>query len=288
MSHIRINRPIRPRNAAGDDPFGLATVDRATIPAPVRRRRTAAAEPDPSWDASDLDQEPPAAPRRVLVVEDDTRVASLLERALHREGYQVDLAGDGREALNCGLENRYSVILLDVMIPAPDGIAVVRRLRRSGQWAPVLMLTARDGIEDRVAGLHAGADDYLTKPFSVAEVLARVFALTRRGLEPPALLRVGDLSLDPLTGRVARGLMPIALCAREFDLLEVLMRTPGQTLTRAYLRAHVLPGRLGGEATALAEQVERLRERIDYPFRRDSVQTDGLDGYRIVDDQAAG
>jgi two-component system OmpR family response regulator len=287
MSRTRINRPNRPRSQVGEDPFALPTA-MPTIPAPIRRQRSTTADPEPQWDLTTFDAEPPVAPRRVLVVEDDPRVASLLERALRREGYDVDCAFTGVEALACGLENTYSAILVDLMIPAPDGVAVIRRLRRSGQWAPVLVLTARDGVEDRINGLHAGADDYLTKPFSVAEVLARVFALTRRGNEPPPVLRVGDLFLDPLTGRVARGDVPILLCAREFDLLLALMRHPGHILTRAFLRAHALPGRLGGGDTALAEQVDRLRERIDVPFGRHSVQSVGTDGYRIVDDRAAG
>lgn len=288
MGQTRINRPNRPRTTAGDDPFALPTAMPAVIPAPARRQRSTTADPGPTWDLTTLGDEPPPAPRRVLVVEDDARVASLLERALHREGYTVDLAFTGQEALGRGLENRYSVILMDIMIPAPDGVAVVRRLRKSGQWAPVLMLTARDSVDDRVNGLHAGADDYLTKPFSIAEVLARVFALTRRGAEPPPVMRVGDLSLDPLTGRVTRGQVPVALCAREFDLLQALMRHPAHTLTRSFLRSHALPGRIHGEDTALAEQVERLRERIDYPFGRRSLETVGTDGYRIVDDRAAG
>jgi two-component system OmpR family response regulator len=136
----------------------------------------------------------------VLVVEDNPSVASLLQRGLEREGYSVDLASNGREALALGMERTYVAIVLDVMIPAPDGLTVVRRLRQRGQWVPILMLTARDRVEDRIAGLQAGADDYLGKPFSVRELTARLHALCRRvSADRPAMLRAGEITLDPVS-----------------------------------------------------------------------------------------
>jgi two-component system OmpR family response regulator len=218
------------------------------------------------------------------VVEDDPAVASMLTRALQREGYAVDVADNGQDALACGLESDYSTILLDVMIPPPDGFTVVRQLRRAGRWMPVLMLTARDGVEHRVTGLDAGADDYVTKPFSVREVLARVYALSRRGhgLRPP-VLHVGDITLDPITGEVRRGEVRIGLSGREFDLLHELMRHPEEALSHAYLTAHVWGCSVGdGHADGLDRWVERLRDRLDRPFGRASIEHVGRASYRIT------
>ena len=168
---------------------------------------------------------------RFLVVEDETKMAALLRRGLEEEGYAVDIASTGTEGLWAATENPYDAILLDVMLPELDGFEVCRQLRARGRWAPVLMLTARDDVRDRVQGLDAGADDYLVKPFSFSELLARLRALIRRGArERPAILSVSDLALDPATRRVSRGGTEIALTAREFALLEMFLRHPGEVL----------------------------------------------------------
>src|SRR6186997_2298446 len=177
-----------------------------------------------------------AGPVRLLVVEDEERLAGLLRRALEREGYAVDVAPNGLEALWYGREHDYDAIVLDVMIPPPDGFEVVRQLRGSECWAPVLLLTARDEVTDRVTGLDAGADDYLTKPFALSELAARVRALTRRALPArPSVLRVDDLTLDQATHRVQRGDQEISLSPKEYALLLELIRHPGQPLTRTHL-----------------------------------------------------
>ncbi|MDX6398828.1 MAG: two-component system, OmpR family, response regulator, partial [Gaiellaceae bacterium] len=165
---------------------------------------------------------------RVLVAEDQLKMASVIRRGLVEEGYAVDVVPDGQEAVIRATATEYDVIVLDVMLPKLDGFEVCRRVRAAGVWSPVLMLTARDAVEDRVEGLDAGADDYLTKPFSFAELLARLRALSRRGpVERPALIEVGTLRLDPSTRRVWRGDQEIGLSVKEFALLETFMRRPG-------------------------------------------------------------
>ena len=219
---------------------------------------------------------------RVLVVEDEVKMAALLQRGLREEGYAVDVASDGSEALWLATENGYDAIVLDVMLPDVDGFEVCRKLREAGRWSPVLMLTARDGVPDRVAGLDAGADDYLTKPFSFAELLARLRALVRRGApERPAVLRVGDLVLDPATRRVARNGTPVELTAREFALLEFFMRHPGEVLSRTRLIEHVWDFAFEGDSNVVDVYVRYLREKIDRPFARDSIETVRGAGYRL-------
>ena len=165
---------------------------------------------------------------RVLIVEDEVKLAALLRRGLEEEAHAADVAGTGEDALWMARATEYDAIVLDLMLPGVDGIEVCRQLREAGVWSPVLMLTARDGLEDRIGGLDAGADDYLTKPFAFAELLARLRALARRGtLERPAVLEVGDLRLDPATRRVWRGDAEVELSAKEFALLETFMRRPG-------------------------------------------------------------
>lgn len=203
----------------------------------------------------------------VLVVEDNPSVASLLQRGLEREGYSVDLASNGREALALGMENAYVAIVLDVMIPAPDGLTVVRRLRQRGQWVPVLMLTARDRVEDRIAGLQAGADDYLGKPFSVRELTARLHALSRRAtLDRPTVLRAGEIVLDPVSREARRGAVSVPLSSREFDLLAELMRHAGELLADTYLSEHVFGGQSERRPDTVAFYIDRLREKLDQPF----------------------
>jgi two-component system, OmpR family, response regulator len=221
---------------------------------------------------------------RVLVVEDEIKMAGLLKRALEEEGYAVDVAGRGEDALWFGRENPYDAIVLDVMLPDLDGFEVSRRLREAGRWSPVLMLTARDAVADRVAGLDAGADDYLTKPFSFAELLARLRALVRRGAaERPPVLRVGDLSLDPARRTVMRDGTSIDLTAREFALLEYLMRHAGEVLTRSQLIEHVWDFAYDGDSNVVDVYIRYLRNKVDRPFGRDSIRTVRGAGYRLED-----
>jgi two-component system, OmpR family, response regulator len=224
---------------------------------------------------------------RVLVVEDEVKMAGLLKRALEEEGYAVDVAGRGEDALWFGTENPYDAIVLDVMLPDLDGFEVSRRLRQAGRWSPVLMLTARDAVADRVAGLDAGADDYLTKPFSFAELLARLRALVRRGAaERPPVLLVGDLSLDPARRTVARDGTAIDLTAREFALLECLMRHAGEVLTRTQLIEHVWDFAYDGDSNVVDVYIRYLRNKVDRPFGRDSIRTVRGAGYRLEDGAA--
>jgi len=219
---------------------------------------------------------------RLLLVEDEKRLAGVLRRALEREGYAVDVAPTGLEALWYGREQDYDAIVLDVMIPAPDGFEVVRQLRGSDRWAPVLMLTARDEVVDRVAGLDAGADDYLTKPFALRELAARVRALTRRALPTrPSVLQVEDLTLDQATHVVRRGHQEIALSPKEFSLLLELMRHRGQALTRAHLIGHVWDFAFDPGSNVVDVYIGYLREKVDRPFGMHSIETVRGVGYRI-------
>ena len=224
---------------------------------------------------------------RVLVVEDSVKMAGLLKRGLEEEGYAVDVAPTGADGLWMAAENPNDVIVLDVMLPDMDGFEVCRRLREGGRWAPVLMLTARDAVADRVRGLDAGADDYLTKPFAFTELAARVRALLRRGAgERPALLAAGGLMLDPAARAVHRGEIAIELSAKEFSLLEYFMRHPGQVLSRARLIEHVWDFAYDGGSNIVDVYVRYLREKIDRPFGTRSVETVRGAGYRLREDAA--
>jgi two-component system OmpR family response regulator len=219
---------------------------------------------------------------RVLVVEDDVKMAALLQRGLREEGHAVDVARTGTDAVWMGEAAEYDAIVLDLMLPGLDGAAVCRRWRERGVWAPVLMLTARDAVEDRVAGLDAGADDYLSKPFAFAELLARLRALARRGVaERPALVEVGDLRLDPATRQVWRGETEIRLSSKEFALLETFMRRPGQVLSRLQLLEHAWDYAYENRSNVVDVYVRYLRERIDRPFGRSSIETVRGAGYRL-------
>ena len=212
-------------------------------------------------------------------------MASLIKRGLEREGYAVDLAAEGEQAIWAGSEFPYDIVLLDAMIPAPDGFEVCRQLRRAGKWMPVIMLTARDAIEDRVRGLDAGADDYLAKPFSFAELYARLRALVRReDRERPVVLHAGDLNLDPATKVVTRGGTPIALSIKEYALLELFMRRQGEVLSRSEILDHVWDFAYDGTSNVVDVYVRYLREKIDRPFGREAIETVRGLGYRLRPD----
>jgi two-component system OmpR family response regulator len=224
---------------------------------------------------------------RILVVEDDAKLRTLLHRGLAEEGYAVDVAGTGVDAVWQATEFGYDAIVLDLGLPDIDGFAVCQQIRGRDCTAPVLMLTALDGVEQRVQGLDAGADDYLVKPFAFAELVARLRALLRRGHAPrPPVLHVGDLALDPSSRAVARGDQRIELTAKEFALLEYLMRRSGDALTRTTLVEHVWDGAFDGDLHIVNVYVGYLREKIDRPFRRASLETVRGVGYRLRDEMA--
>jgi two-component system OmpR family response regulator len=219
---------------------------------------------------------------RILVVEDEVKMARLIRRGLREEGMSVDITERGEDALWMAGSTEYDAIVLDVMLPGIDGFETCRRLRDDGVWSPVLLLTARDAVEDRVAGLDGGADDYLTKPFSVAELLARLRALARRGpVERPVVLEVGDLRLDPATHQVWRGESEITLSAKEFSLLEAFMRRPGELLSRLQLLEHAWDYEYENRSNVVDVYVRYLREKIDRPFGADSIETVRGAGYRM-------
>jgi two-component system, OmpR family, response regulator len=221
---------------------------------------------------------------RVLVAEDNVRMARLLRRGLEENGYAVDVVASGTEAVWMGQENQYAAIVLDVMLPGVDGFEVCRRLRGHGQWAPVVMLTARTAVPDRVEGLDAGADDYLAKPFSFAELTARLRALIRRGAgERPAVLQSGDLRLDPARRQAWRGNAELSLTAREFALLELFLRNPGVVLTRTQILEAVWDFAYDGTSNVVDQYVAFLRRKVDKPFGRSDLETLRGAGYRLRD-----
>jgi len=219
---------------------------------------------------------------RVLVVDDDARMAGAIRRGLQYEGLVVDVAGGGEEALRVAGTTEYDVVVLDVLMPGLDGFETCRRLRDRGRWMPVLMLTARDSVEDRVRGLDGGADDYLTKPFSLAELTARLRALVRRGpVERPSVVEVGDLRLDPATHDVRRGDVAISLSAKEFTLLEAFMRRPGHVLSRAQLLEAAWDLGYEQRSNIVEVYIRGLREKLDRPFGVRSIETVRGVGYRL-------
>ena len=222
---------------------------------------------------------------RVLVVEDTARMGELIRRGLQEHGYAVDLAGTGEDGLWLASENPYDAVVLDVLLPDLDGFEVCRRMREADRWSPVLMLTAKDEIADRVAGLDAGADDYLTKPFDFVELLARIRALVRRGaVERPAVIRVGELALDPSTHDVSRVGEPIELTTKEFALLELFMRHPNEVLSRSWLLEHAWDFAYDGGSNVVDVYIRYLREKIDRPFGRANLRTVRGAGYRLTDE----
>jgi len=219
---------------------------------------------------------------RVLVIEDEVRMARLLRRALEEEGHAVDVAGDGPDGLWMATENPYSALVLDVMLPGFDGFELCRRLRAAGIWAPVLMLTAREEVGDRVRGLDAGADDYLVKPFSLLELAARLRAIARRDdRRRPAVLSEGDLRLDPASKRAWRDGTELRLSPKEFSLLELFLRHPGAVLTRSQIIEAVWDFAYDGGSNLVDQYVNYLRREVDAPFGRRDIETVRGMGYRL-------
>ncbi|HSS82029.1 MAG TPA: response regulator transcription factor [Gaiellaceae bacterium] len=225
---------------------------------------------------------------KVLVVEDELKMASLLVRGFRNNGDAADVTRTGEDAVWMSAAAEYDAIVLDVALPGMDGFETLATLRREGRWTPVLMLTARDAVEDRIAGLDVGADDYLTKPFSFAELLARLRAIARRGpVERPTVLIVGDLRLDPATKQVWRGTTEIDLTAKEFALLEAFMRRAGEVLSRDHLLEQAWEMGYDNRSNVVAVYVNYLRDKIDRPFGARSLETVRGAGYRLRTDDGS-
>jgi heavy metal response regulator len=224
---------------------------------------------------------------RVLVVEDEQRLAQYLRKGLEEHGFAVDVAPHGNEGVFSARVNEYDVIILDLLLPEKDGMTVLRELRQEGNRTPVLILTARDAVADKVAGLNAGADDYLTKPFSFTEVLARVRALLRRGkVEPQVELHVGDLVMDLVAHRASRAGKPLPLTSKEFALLEFFLRNPGRVLTRTTIAEHVWDSRFETTFSNVIDVfVKRLRHKIDRDFATQLIHTVKGVGYVMREEE---
>ena len=219
---------------------------------------------------------------RLLIVEDEPNIAAFLDRGLSEEGYAVDVVHNGNDALDWAASAEYDAIVLDVLLPGRDGFAVCRELRARGVQTPVLMLTARDAVDDRVTGLDSGADDYLVKPFAFKELLARLRALTRRPIESRSTqLRVADLTLDTLARTAQRGDRRIELTAKEYSLLEYLMRHPGRVLSRTQIAEHVWDFDFLSESNVVDVYIRYLRRKIDDGFERKLIKTMRGAGYLI-------
>lgn len=222
---------------------------------------------------------------RVLIVEDDDSVARFLKQATREAGYSPMVVDNGADAFHLASTESFDLILLDVMIPEMDGFEVTRRLRASTVMTPILIITARDALEDKVQGLDSGADDYIVKPFQIAELLARVRALLRRGVASPAVLSVGDLTLDPATRQAARAGKTIYLSATEYSLLEYLMRNAGRVVTRLMIMEHVWQYDFDGNDNVLDVYINYLRNKIDKRSDVPLIHTVRGVGYRMaVDD----
>lgn len=212
---------------------------------------------------------------RALLVEDDASIAEFVTRGLREAGFAVDHAADGDEGLNAAVREAYDVAIVDLMLPERDGLSLIDELRRRGITTPVLILSARRSVDDRVKGLQVGGDDYLTKPFAFAEFVARVQALVRRATRTPepTTLTVGDLTLDLLSRRVTRGDVPIELRPREFALLEFLMRNAGRVVSKTMILSHVWDYNFDPQTNVVDVLVSRLREKIDRPFEKKLLHT---------------
>jgi two-component system OmpR family response regulator len=219
---------------------------------------------------------------RILLVEDEVKMARALRRGLEQEGHTVDVSADGNDGLSKALEYDYDAVVLDVMLPERDGFSICRELRASGRWSPVLMLTARDAVDDRIRGLDAGADDYLIKPFAFGELLARLRALVRRGpTERTPVISVGDVELDPAAHIVTRSGRAVELSAREFALLEFLMRHPGEVLSRTRILEQVWDYSYSGFSNVVDVYVAYLRRKLERPFGRPLIRTVRGVGYAL-------
>jgi DNA-binding response OmpR family regulator len=225
----------------------------------------------------------------VLIVEDEHKIATYIKRGLEEQGYAVDVAFTGREALDWAETVPFDLIVLDVLLPELDGISVCRTLRKRGLHVPILMLTARDAIDDRVAGLDAGADDYLVKPFALKELLARLRAISRRAADVPKspTLQIADLSLDTLTHRVRRGDRRIELTAKEYAVLECLMREPDRVLTRTMIADHVWNYDVYNESNVVDVYIRNLRRKIDDNCDLKLIHTVRGVGYRLSAENGA-
>jgi DNA-binding response OmpR family regulator len=222
---------------------------------------------------------------RVLVVEDEARLADGLRRGLEAEGFAVDVAGTGTDGLWMARENEYSIILLDIMLPGISGYRICETLRAEQVWTPIIMLTAKDGEWDQVEALDTGADDYLSKPFSFAILLARIRALLRRGAaERPTILSAGDISLDPATKIVSRGASVLELTAREFAVLEYLMRRRGDVVSKREILGNVWDFDFEGDPNIVEVYIGHLRNKVDRPFGRAAIETLRGAGYRLAAD----
>ena len=222
---------------------------------------------------------------RVLVVEDEERLAAGLRAGLVADGFAVDVAATGTDGLWYARENDYDAIVLDLMLPGVDGHRICRTLRDEGDWTPILVLTAKDAERDEVTALDEGADDYLTKPFSYAVLVARLRSLFRRGgAERPAVLSAGDLRLDPAARRVWRGDTELDLTAREFAVLECLLRRAGDVMSKRDLLAHVWDFDFDGDPNIVEVYVRHLRNKVDRPFGRSAIETLRGAGYRLARD----
>ena len=225
---------------------------------------------------------------KLLLVDDDISLTTSLRRGLEAEGFVVEVSADGHDALWRLAEGTYGLIILDLMLPGRNGFVVCGELRRRGDWTPVLMLTAKDGDLDQAEALDTGADDYLTKPFSFAVLLARVRALLRRAeTRSPSPLTVGDLCINSVRMTVERGTRPIELTARQFQVLEHLVRHEGQVVSKEDLLGAVWSDDFNGDPNIVEVYIHRLRRQIDEPFHRHSLQTVRGAGYRLVDDRAS-
>jgi two-component system OmpR family response regulator len=220
---------------------------------------------------------------KLLLVEDDAKVATAVTRGLQAEGFGVEVASDGVDGLWMATQGAYDLVILDIMLPGRNGYRVCADLRAAGNWTPILMLTAKDGDLDEAEALDAGADDYLTKPFSFPVLVARVRALLRRaGGRDPVPVEVGDLRIEPAERRVWRGEAEVALTAREFDVVELLVRRAGQVLSKDQILARVWDYDFAGDPNIVEVYVRRLRRKLDEPFGRHSIETVRGAGYRLV------
>ena len=220
---------------------------------------------------------------RILVVDDEVRLADGVRRGLEAEGFAVDVAANGVDGLWMAGEHRYDAIILDIMMPGLSGYRVCQQLRDAGDWTPILMLTAKDGDWDQVEALDTGADDFLSKPFSFAVLVARIRSLVRRGSrERPAVLEVGELRLDPASKQVHRGDVPIDLTSREFAVLEFLMRHGGEVVSKREVLQNVWDDDFEGDPNIVEVYVGHLRNKVDRPFERASIETVRGFGYRLA------